>query len=234
MNKMIRLLLIMLVVPLVASAQFEFAEVFPADSSATNSHGMAVDNDGNVWNGPYYSILINDGAERINPIYIYDENGVEVEFSPIIGSTTGDSLLRFGPITGINKGPDGNIYIASHGFRTTVDTTGALIGGVWRSNTSFIHVINASTGEGIEVVEVKYMRTETAAHAPNRPAITEDGFVALSFVFPGSPIVIFDPSDNWSVLNTLTSDKVGFSRTLEVSADGSKVFNPNTNPFTEG
>ena len=50
MNKMIRLLLIMLVVPLVASAQFEFAEVFPADSSATNSHGMAVDNDGNVWN----------------------------------------------------------------------------------------------------------------------------------------------------------------------------------------
>src|SRR5690606_21968653 len=49
-----------------------------------------------------------------------------------------------------------------------------------------------------------------------------------------SPIVIMDPSDNWSVLNTLTTDKTGFSRTLEVSADGSKVFNPNTEPYTEG
>lgn len=234
MNKMIRLLLMMLVVPLAASAQFQFADVFPPDSSATNSHGIAVDNDGNVWNGPYYSILINDGAERINPVYIYDENGVEVEFSPIVGSMTGDSLLRFGPITGINKGPDGNIYIASHGFRTTVDTTGAIVGGVWNSSTAFIHVIDPSTGEGVEVAEVKYMRTETASHAPNRPAITEDGFVAVSFVFPGSPIVIFDPSDNWNVLNTLTTEKTGFSRTLEVTGDGSKVFNPNTEPYTEG
>lgn len=234
MNKMIRLLLMLLAFPLVASAQFQFANVFPADSSASNSHGIVVDGDGNVWNAPYFSSLINDGAERINPVFIYDEDGAQLDFSPIIGTTTGDSLLRFGPITGVNKGADGNIYIASHGFRTTAAAEGSVVGGVWVSNTAFIHVIDPETGEGIEVVEVKYMRTETAAHAPNRPAVTEDGYVALSFVFPASPIVILDPSDDWNVLNTVTSDKTGFSRTLEVSADGSKIFNPNTEAYTEG
>jgi len=224
----------LLAFPLVASAQFQFANVFPADSSAINSHGIVVDRDGNVWNAPYFSVLINEGAERINPVHIYDENGVQLDFSPLIGTTTGDSLLRFGPITGVNKGADGNIYIASHGFRTTAAAAGSVIGNVWVSNTSFIHVIDPETGEGIEVVEVKYMRTETAAHAPNRPAVTEDGYVALSFVFPASPIVILDPSDEWNVLNTITTDKTGFSRTLEISADGSKIFNPNTNAYTEG
>jgi hypothetical protein len=234
MNKMIRLLLMLLAFPLVVSAQFQFANVFPADSSASNSHGIVVDGDGNVWNAPYFSVLINEGAERINPVHIYDEDGAQLDFSPLIGTTTGDSLLRFGPITGVNKGADGNIYIASHGFRTTAAAEGSVIGGVWVSNTAFIHVINPETGEGIEVVEVKYMRTEAAAHAPNRPAVTEDGYVALSFVFPASPIVILDPNDDWNVLNTVTSDKTGFSRTLEVSADGSKIFNPNTNAYTEG
>jgi len=234
MNKMIRLLLMLLAFPLVASAQFQFANVFPADSSASNSHGIVVDGDGNVWNAPYFSSLINEDAERINPVFIYDENGAQLDFSPIIGTTTGDSLLRFGPITGINKGADGNIYVASHGFRTTAAAEGSVVGGDWVSNTAFIHVINPETGEGIEVVEVKYMRTETFAHAPNRPAVTEDGFVALSFVFPASPIVILDPSDEWNVLNTVTSDKTGFSRTLEVSADGSKIFNPNTEAYVAG
>ena len=127
MNKMIRLLLMLLAFPLVASAQFQFANVFPADSSASNSHGIVVDGDGNVWNAPYFSSLINEGAERINPVYIYDEDGVQLDFSPIIGTTTGDSLLRFGPITGVNKGVDGNIYVASHGFRTTAAAEGSVV-----------------------------------------------------------------------------------------------------------
>jgi hypothetical protein len=227
-------LLMLILIPLGLSAQFQFANVFPADSSAINSHGIVVDKFNNVWNAPYLSVLINGNTERINPVYIYDENGVQLDFSPLIGTTTGDSLLRFGPITGVNKGADGNIYIASHGYRTAATAQGSVVGGVWVSNTSFIHVIDPETGEGIEVVEVKYMRSETTAHAPNRPAVTEDGYVALSFVFPASPIIILDPSNNWSVINTITTDKTGFSRSLEISADGSKIFNPNNNSNTEG
>lgn len=240
MNKVIRLLFVMLIVPMIASAQFEFANVFPADSSSVNSHGLVVDAAGNLWNAPYFSSLIDDGATRVKPVFIYDENGDQLDFSPIYGTVTGDSLLRFGPITGVNKGADGNIYIASHGFRMTAATEGAVVGGVWRSTTAFIHVINPETGEGVEVIEVNYVRlpatatAPVAAHAPNRPAVTEDGYVVLSFVFPASPIVILDPSDNWSVLQTVTSDKLGFSRTLEVSADGTMIFNPNSEPFEEG
>lgn len=234
MNKVIRLTLMLLVVPMVASAQWEFAGVFPDSVRSVNSHGLVVDADNKVWNAPYFSILINDGAERINPVQIWDEEGVAAEFSPIIGTITGDSLLRFGPITGVSKGADGNIYIASHGFRMTATSEGAVIGGVWNSTRAFIHVIDPTTGEGVEVVEVTYERTPTASHAPNRPAVTEDGFVALSFVFPASPIVILDPSDNWSVLNTVTSDKLGFSRSLAISTDGSMIFNPIDAAFEEG
>lgn len=238
MNKVIRLLFVMLIVPMIASAQFEFANVFPADSSSTESHGLVVDNDGNVWNGIYNSRLVNEGTERRNIVSVFDSEGVELDFSPIFGVTTGDSLLRFGPITGVNKGIDGNIYVATHGFRITAAPTDAapnpITGNVWVQNRAFIHVLDPSNGELIEIVEVTYERTPTAAHAPNRPAVTEDGYVALSFVFPASPIIILDPADNWSVLNTLTSDKTGFSRTLEISTDGTKVYNPNTEPVSEG
>jgi hypothetical protein len=238
MNKMIRLLLMLLAFPLVVSAQFQFANVVPGDSTSTESHGLAVDNDGNVWNGIYNSRLVNEGTERRNIVSVFDSEGNELDFSPIWSVTIDDELVRFGPITGVSKGADGNIYVSVHGFRTTAAPTDAapnpIIGNVWNQSKGFIYVLNPEDGSFIERVDVTYMRTETAAHAPNRAAVTEDGFVAVSFVFPASPIIILDPNDDWNVLNTLTSAKTGFSRTLEVSADGSKVFNPNTEPYTEG
>jgi hypothetical protein len=211
-----------------------FVSNFPDDIVSGNSHGIVVDNNYKVWNAPYFSILINNDSERINQVHIYDENGVELDFSPLIGVTTGDSLLRFGPITGINKGADGNIYITSHGFRHTATSSGSMIGGVWNSSKSYIHVINPNTGQSLKVVDITRMRTETAAHAPNRPAVTADGYVAISYVFPASPIIILDPSNNWRVINIVTTDKTGFSRTLEISADGKRIYNPNTDTYTEG
>lgn len=240
MNKVIRLTLMLLVVPMVASAQWEFAGVFPDSTTYNNSHGMVVDANDNLWSAPYYSLLDEAANTRYNPVFIWDADGVAAEFSPIVGSVTGDSLLRFGPITGVSRGADGNIYIASHGFRMTAATEGAVIGNVWNQSRSFIHVIDPATGEGVEVVEVSVVRvpgTDTAlpvTHAPNRLAVTDDGFVAISFVFPASPIQILDPSDNWSVLNTVTTAKVGFSRSLAISADGSMIFNPIDAAFEEG
>jgi len=237
MKHVIRITLMMLLVPMVASAQWEFAGVFPDSTTLTSTHGLAVDGDGKVWVTPYYSTLDSVNNTRFNPIFVFNEDGTQAEFSPIIGSTVGDSLLRFGPLTGVNYF-DGKIYVSSHGFRLTEAATDAapdpVVGGVWNQTRSFIHVIDAETGETVEVADVTYMRTEAASHAPNRAAITMDGFVAVSFVFPASPIVIYDPSDNWSVLNNVTSDKLGFSRSLAISADGSKIFNPQTDAFEEG
>jgi hypothetical protein len=228
MKRLTQLVLMLLLVPLAVSAQFQFAGVFPADSSAINSHGLAVDKDGKVWNAPYYSTLINDGAERINGLFVYNADGTQTSFSPIFGTTSGDSLLRFGPLTGVSVAADGNIYVASHGFRMTATTDGAVVGGVWNQRRSFIHKIDASTGEGLAVVELTFMRTETASHAPNRPAVSEEGYVAFSFVFPASPILIVDSNSGYEVLATLTDNKTGFSRTIEISGDGTMVFNPNT------
>lgn len=232
MKNVIRLTFALLLVPFVANAQWEFAGVFPDSTTYNNAHGLAVDNDGKLWVGPYYSQLTEDESERRNYVYIFNADGTPADFSPIFASSVGDSLLRFAPVTGVSTGADGNIYIATHGYRTTAE--GGLTGNVWNSRRSFIHVIDPSNGEALEVVEITYMRTETASHAPNRPAVTDDGFVAVSFVFPGSPIIILDPSDNWNVLNTVTTEKIGFSRTLAISSDGNMIFNPNNDPFQEG
>lgn len=236
MKHVIRTVLMLLALPLVVSAQgqFGFLEVFPADSSAINSHGVAVDAENKVWSGPYFSSLINDDSKRINPVFVYNADGTQTDFSPIIGSNVADTLLRFGPVTGVSSSVDGNIYVSSHGFRMTASDDGAITGGVWSQTRSFIHKFDAVTGESLKVIEVTYMRTETATHAPNRPAVSEDGYVAVSFVFPASPIIILDSNDSYSLLTTVTDDKLGFSRTLEISADGTMIFNPNTEPFVEG
>ena len=237
MKNVIRITMMLLLVPMVASAQWEFASVFPDSVANTNAHGLAVDNDGKVWIGAYYGRTIeNTGSpnETRANVSVFNADGTEAEFSPVFASETGDSLLRFGPITGITTGADGNIYIATHGFRMTAAAEGSVIGGVWNQRRSFIHVIDPSDGSTVEVAEVTFARTETASHAPNRPAITEDGFVAVSFVFPASPIVILDPSDNWSELNRVTDSKLGFSRTLEVNNDGTIILNPQSEPYAEG
>jgi hypothetical protein len=213
---------------------FNFAGLFPEDGTAINSHGVAIDNNGKVWNGPYFSRLINDGAERINGVYVYNADGTQTSFSPIIGTTSGDSLLRFGPITGVSLAADGAIYVTSHGFRMTAATDGAVVGGVWNQRRSFIHKIDAATGAGIAVIELTFMRTETSSHAPNRPAVSNEGYVAFSFLFPASPIIIVDSNDGYNIHKTITDNKTGFSRTIEISGDAKMVFNPNTEPVFAG
>lgn len=225
MKHVIRITMMLLLVPMVASAQWEFAGVFPDSTRFTANHGLAVDAEGKVWVAPYSSVLDTEGTSRINPVYIYNEDGTEAEFSPLFASETGDSLLRFGPLTGISY-YDGKIYLSSHGFRMTANTEGALVGNVWNQLRSFIHVIDAETGETVDVGDVSILRIETSTHAPNRAGITEDGFVILSFVFNNSPIVVIDPNDNWNIINTITDAKQGFSRSFEVSLDGTRIYNP--------
>lgn len=114
MNKVIRITMMLLLVPMVASAQWEFAGVFPDSTALTSTHGIAVDGDDKVWVTPYFSTLDSENNTRFNPVFIYNEDGTKAEFSPLIGSMVGDSLLRFGPLTGVSY-HDGNVYVASHG-----------------------------------------------------------------------------------------------------------------------
>ena len=227
MNKRIQFTMILLLLPMMVMAQnkeWKFDGVFPPDTAITNSaHGIAVDNDLKVWVAPYYSSLIITDADTVrrNPIWVYDADGNPTDFSPVTGVAAGDSTLRFGPITGLNRDHNGNILVAVHGFRTPEAGT------TWNQTKAFLIRLNAADGTAIDIADITIMRTETAAQAPNRPAVTEEGFVFISYVFPGPPIQIFDQDLN--LLADAVAEKPQFSRTLEVSRDGSKIYHPNTN-----
>jgi DNA-binding beta-propeller fold protein YncE len=213
------LLLLLPVMVMAQNQEWRFDGVFPPDTALVNSaHGLAVDNDMKVWIAPYYSSVVDE--VRFNPLYVYNDDGTEADFSPITGVATGDSTLRFGPITGLNRDHMGNILVSAHGFRTPAD------GSTWNQSKSFLIRLDASDGSLMDIADITLMRTETAAQAPNRAAVTDEGFIFVSYVFPGPPIQIYDEDLNF--VADAVAEKPEFSRTLEVSRDGSKIYHPST------
>jgi hypothetical protein len=212
-------------------SNWNFVDVFP-DAETTvwqhSAHGAAVDDEGKVWVSPYYSRLFvptEGDTIRRNPVYVFNADGTPADFSPVYEGEINGEIVRFGPVTGLNRDHEGNILVATHGTRPLAD------GSTWDASTAHIVRVNAETGEFMGMGDVTYMRTETAAQAPNRPAVTEDGYIGVSFVFPGSPIIILDP--DFELVQAVTDDgKGGFSRTFEISADGRYLYNPSTTLFT--
>ncbi len=212
-------------------SNWNFVDVFP-DAETTqwqhSAHGVAVDDEGKVWVSPYYSRLFvptEGDTIRRNPVYVFNADGTPADFSPVYEGEINGEIVRFGPVTGLNRDHEGNILVAIHGTRPLAD------GSTWDASTAHIVRVNAETGEFMGMGDVTYMRTETAAQAPNRPAVTEDGYIGVSFVFPGSPIIILDP--DFELVQAVTEDgKSGFSRTFEISADGTYLYNPSTTLFT--
>lgn len=233
MTKALRILIAILFVPAVASAQqWTYEGVFPDSTLLVNTaHGIAVDGDDKVWVGPYNSSVLTPAGEgtlavRRNIVRVFNADGSETAFSPIVGAMDGDSLRRFGPITGLSTDNEGNIWVSSHGFRVNSATEN---GGTWNQSRTWIYKFSPA-GALLQNREVTFMRTETASHAPNRVAVTADGDIAVSFVFPASPIVLYAGSD-LAPLGTVTNDKIGFSRTFEISADGNTIYNPSFDKF---
>jgi hypothetical protein len=217
-----------LFVPVVLSAQsWTYNGVFPDSALFVNTaHGIAVDGENKVWVGPYNSSILQAAsgdqlAVRRNFVRVLNSNGSEASFSPIVGVTLGDTLLRFGPITGLSQDADGNVWVSHHGYRLNSATEN---GGVWNQSRSWVHKFSPA-GVRLASREVTFMRTETASHAPNRVGVTSDGDAIVSFVFPASPIKIYAAAD-LAEIGTVTNDKAGFSRSLAVSPDGNTVYNP--------
>jgi sugar lactone lactonase YvrE len=248
MTKTLRILFAFLLIPVGASAQWQFQSVFPDTSGGkaspiTNTaHGIAVDGEGKVWVGPYNSSLVPftypsgivSTTARRNMVRVYNSDGTEAAFSPLYWSNVGDSLLKFAPITGLTSDASGNVYIASHGYRLASAPTDSTRddGGIWRSDRAFIHKYapNGTLIKVFDVTEVRVAATATAlqvAHAPNSPGVTTDGNIAVSYVFGGSPIKIFDGTTG-DVITTVTASKRGFSRSFAISPDGNRLFSPNS------
>ncbi len=232
MTKVLRILIAILFIPAVASAQWTYQGVFPDSTLLVNTaHGIAVDGQNKVWVGPYNSSILTPASEgqlavRRNVVRVFNPDGSQASFSPIVGAMDGDSLRRFGPITGLSTDHEGNIWVSSHGFRVNSATEN---GGTWLQTRTWIYKFSPA-GVLLQNREITFMRTETASHAPNRVAVTSDGDIAVSFVFPASPIVLYAGSD-LAPLGTVTNDKIGFSRTFEISADGNTIYNASFDKF---
>lgn len=234
MTKALRILIAILFVPAVASAQWTYQGVFPDSTLFPNGiHGLAVDGEDKVWVGPYSSTLFpateSTLPRRENFVRVFNSNGTEASFSPIIGAMDADTLRRFGPITGLSTDNMGNIWVSSDGYRVNLKSKvnpaqDSIIGGVWARNRVWVYKFSPA-GVLLQARDVTFMRTETIAQSPNRVAVTADGDFAVSFVFPASPIVLYSGTD-MSLIATVTNDKIGFSRTFEISADGNTIYNP--------
>lgn len=167
----------------------------------TGAHGVAVDPDGKIWAGFFGvtdSIDTGGGVYRkIRVIYVFNPDGTPASFSPIKTITVGgvtDTLWN--SFRGMKADKDGNILYSSF---------------------DVLYKINYQTGEGIAKVEpVDGMSLTAAASSAN------NGNVFIGPVIPGNPIKEY--TSDFVYVGDVVSSSIGFSRTLEVSADGNTVY----------
>ena len=126
-------------------SQWVYSGGFPTETFASNNpggHGVAVDPDGKIWIGNYYNVTgdtIFNGTAWVGTraIHVYNPNGTEVSFSPILTMTVGgvtDSMLGY-TNRGMRTAQDGNILV---------------------SNGNRVHKINYQTGLAMATVCLLY------------------------------------------------------------------------------
>jgi len=173
----------------------------------TGPHAIAVDPDGKVWIGSYYDVAgdtIFNGTKYVKTraIHVYNPDGSEVSFSPILTITVG----------GVT---DSLVGMTNRGMRVNKD--GNIIAGTFDR----IHIIDYKTGQGL----AKVIPLPTAVPQQGVTACATDtlGNVYTATVAPGWPIQVFSPDLSIN-LGQVTDKSVGYSRSFEVSADGNKVY----------
>lgn len=220
MKRVTILILGMLLIPMISfGQQWEFDSVFPDSSrSDRDVHGLAVDGEGKIWIQPYYpftgdSVYVEQTGDsaRVTVIQVYNPDGTEADFSPV-------KFLDF---------PDG-----------TTDTVGGFWNGSafeWKSGRGLetmpngdivatffndIYIINHETGAGI--AKANGVENGLDTRGVIKPGVDGQGNVYISGVFPGDPVIIFD--NELSYTGVAIDTTVGFSRGMEVSADGNTIY----------
>ena len=177
---------------------------FPDSLLKGNSagHGVAVDPDGKVWFGFYGAVDSAFDASQNKYvlwrlIYIFNADGTPASFSPMKSITVGgvtDTL--FNSFRGMKTDNDGNILYSSF---------------------DALYRIDYKTGEGMAKVIPQAGMTLTA------PAVCPtNGNVFIGPVSPGFPIKEY--TSDFTFVGDVVGSSTGFSRTLEVSADGNTVY----------
>ena len=202
-----------LLLPGLVTAQ-EWADVggFPdGDTWTTYMHGIAVDAAGKVWVGPWPTYFWVDASGdsvrdangepmRTRTIHVYNPDGT-VAMEPIRSITVDgvtDTLLSSVTIRGLRADHNGDIIL--------------VLGG-----TSTMYRINHQTGDGMNKVVLDM-------GSPVAPGIDAMGNIYIAPVVPGGhPIKVYDADFNDTGVIVADTSR-GFSRSMEVSADGNTVY----------
>ena len=209
LKKMSTMFVFVLLLSVVAQAQWDFQGAWPDTNYKGGTHGIAVSPDGNVWTASYYSTdwITPDGDTlRTSPILVFSADGSSVDTIQTVatnGGFTVDTLS--GSCRGLSADADGNILYV-------------------QSGPSKILKIDYQTMEGMARHDI----TEVGS-SPTRAAASSDGSIFVGPVVGGgtSAIVKYDTDLNF-VENAVVGPPA-ISRTMEVSNDGNSIY---WTPFT--
>ncbi len=215
MNKLVTLFALVFMASATGLAQWNFAGYFP-DSIFTKKnsgiHGIAVDPDGKVWAQWFGNTdsLADPGAGGTmfptRAIYVFNPNGTQASFSPL-------KVMRGAGVNDTLWGAPSARALSNRGL--TADNNGNIIASVFDR----LYRINYQTGECMGKVIPQLNGTLTAA------AVNNLGEIFVAKVISGAgPLQIF--ASNLSSLGNVTDTTLGFSRTVQVSADGNDVYFP--------
>ncbi|MCC5925146.1 MAG: T9SS type A sorting domain-containing protein [Bacteroidetes bacterium] len=190
-------------IPVLVFAQWENQGPFPNAEYETDTHGLAVDPDGKIWNASFYQVgripLAGNPDSLVVALRvdIFLPDGTPADFSPIsVLNIGGEPDTLRGSVRGMRADHNGNILLAL--ART-------------------MYRIDYKTGEGMNKMTFD-------ANALTTPGVDDNGNIYVGFVIPTATIDIYD--ENFNFIETAVDSARGFSRTLEVSPDGNTIWWP--------
>lgn len=202
-KKLFTILALVTVLASTSFGQWQNLGAWPDTSYKGGTHGIAVDPDGKVWVSSYFKDIDFNGIAT-SGILVFNPDGTQAPFSPIVVVTTGGGFVvdtLKGNCRGLGKDENGNILYA-------------------QSGSTKLFKIDYKTGEGIAKVEpYDYVLSSLTA-----PAVDANGNVFVGPVVGGgsTAIAMFDKDFNY--LGAAVVGPPDIARTMEVSADGNTIY----------
>lgn len=219
--KQLLLLLVLALMPSVASAQFTFARDFPdnTDEQFRATHGLATDAQGRVWVQPFVAtdnVDVKGTATPTRVLYVYNADGSPAPCSPVkfIKDAAGVKTDTLG------------IFIKSDGKRDTRTGRGLRAdanGDILASYFDTLFKIDQASCSAADNSVTSSGRVTPVPTASLTAAATDDaGNFYVTTVVPGNPIFSYDASFN--NLGNVVEKSRGFNRSIMASKNGLVVF----------
>jgi DNA-binding beta-propeller fold protein YncE len=187
------------------NAQWINHGAFPDNTYNGGTHGIAVDPDGKIWVASYYPDIpwahIADDTIWTSGILVFNEDGSEAKFSPIVTVTTAKGVdTLHGHCRGLETDQNGNIIYV-------------------QSSPPKAIKINYTNGSGL----ASSLLPELGS-SPTAAAVSDNGTVYIGPVLGGGGTAIAMYDNDLNYIGNAIYSPPAISRTMEVSADGNTIY----------